>query len=190
MTEKLELLARRDGDRVVLTSPEVGLFTCALAKGQLLAAGASAGSIRSLGRSFELVVPAGVAGRIVTNEPERVHEPVGYGTTLYELAPLDATAGADEPAAAEAHAGAPAFRAPYSGRFWHRPTPQDPAFVEVGTVIEPGQTIGLIEVMKTFTQLTYTPGADLPQRARVTRFAVADGSEVTEGDALLEVERA
>lgn len=191
MTQKLEFLVAKAGDRVKLTSPEVGLFTCALDRGQLLTAGTPAGIVRSLGRSFELVVPPGVAGRIVTDKPERVHKPVGYGTALYELEPLDTTSSVvDEAVLGDAPKGAPAFRTPYSGRFWHRSTPQDPAFVEVGTVIEAGHTIGLIEVMKTFTHLTYTPGADLPARARVMRVCAPDGGEVTEGDALLEVEPA
>lgn len=191
MDEKLELLVEKEGERVLLRSPEVGWFTCAVEKGQLLTAGASAGSVRSLGRSFELVVPAGATGRIVTDKPERVHKPVGYGTTLYELAAHDAqTVTGEEETDNAAATGAPAFLAPHSGRFWHRPTPNDPPFVEVGAVVEAGQTIGLIEVMKTFTHLSYRPGPDLPQRARITGIPAGDGAEVTEGDALLEVEPA
>jgi len=191
MTRKIELQAVKADGRVVLTSPEVGWFTCAVPKGQVLSPGASAGSVRSLGRSFELVVPQGISGRVVTDKPERVHEPVGYGTTLYELAPLGAEdALDDDDATSSTTAGAPAFHAPHSGRFWHRPTPNDPPFIEVGAVIEAGQTIGLIEVMKTFTHLAYTPGTNLPRRARITRIPTGDGAEVTEGDPLLEVEPA
>lgn len=191
MSERIELLIEKEDERLLLRSPEVGWFTCALAKGQLLNAGALAGSVRSLGRIFDLVVPQGVTGRIVNDRPERVHDPVGYDTRLYELARLDASAGAADEDDSEARgSGAPAFLAPHSGRFWHRPTPNDPPFVEVGAVIEAGQTIGLIEVMKTFTHLAYTPGNDLPQRARVTAIPAPDGAEVTVGDALLEVEPA
>src|SRR5688500_4989408 len=94
MRETLELHVRREGQRVRLLAPEVGLFTCALAEGTLLSAGARAGVLITLGRARELVVPAGVSGAVSSRAPERVHAPVGYGDVLYELAPLAAGEGA------------------------------------------------------------------------------------------------
>ncbi len=134
---------------------------------------------------------------MVSSPPQRIHEPVGYGTVLYELAPLEAAhEAAPDRASGTSEAGArptPAaavFRARYSGRFWHRPSPQDPPFVQAGDVIRAGSTLGLVEVMKTFTHLAYTPGPELPQRARVIRALAADGAEVSEGAPLLELEPA
>jgi len=219
MTTQLELLLERSeekGARILLRSPEVGTFTHALPKGALLYPGAEAGVLESLGRALALVAPSGVSGRIASDRPKRVHEPVGYGTVLYELEPLEADAGADPgpdgaPSAKDARGsrtrgasgskpssratGAKTdtegsglvFRAPYSGRFWHRPSPQDPPFVKPGDVIHVGTTLGLVEVMKTFTHLVYVPGASLPQRAKIVRVLVADGGEVSEGAPLVEL---
>ncbi len=192
MSQALELLLERAGERLVLKSPEVGFFTRALPQGALLAPRAPAGVLHALGRSFELVAPAGAAGRVVNLPPERVHAPVGWGTVLYELAPLD-SAGLEatrDPQAAGAAAGALVFRAPYSGRFWQRPAPGDPPFLAPGDALSDGQTFGLIEVMKTFTHLVYRSGGELPARARLVRFLVPDGGEVKDGGALLELERA
>ena len=50
----------------------------------------------------------------------------------------------------DAGASGPVVLAPQSGRFYHRPSPGEPAFVEVGGELSPGAPIGLIEVMKTF----------------------------------------
>jgi acetyl-CoA carboxylase biotin carboxyl carrier protein len=185
----LELVLDRDGERVLLRSPEVGLFTCALPAGALLAPRAAAGVLHSLGRRFDLVVPAGAAGRVVSAPPERVLAPVGYGTVLYELAPLaDVASGAAPAASASPSAsGALLFRAPSSGRFWQRPSPSDPPFVKAGDVVEDGRNLGLIEVMKTFTHVVYRAVDELPRRARVVRFLVADGGDVEEGGALLEL---
>lgn len=190
MAQALELLHGRDGERIVLRSPEVGLFTCALPAGALLAPRAAAGVLHSLGRRFDLVAPAGVVGRVVNARPERVFEPVGYGTVLYELTPLEAdvpiaTPGTNAP---ESASGAVLFRAPCSGRFWQRPAPSDPPFVREGALIQDGQTLGMIEVMKTFTHVVYRAGGELPLRARMVRFLVADGGEVEDGGALLELE--
>ena len=190
MTKVLELLLGREGERVLLRSPEVGYFTRALPAGALLAPRAAAGVLHSLGRRIELVTPAGVAGRVVNAPPELVLAPVGYGTVLYELAPLESGVPLAAPPSGgpEAAAGALSFRAPHSGRFWQRPSPNEAPFVRAGELIEDGRTLGLIEVMKTFTHVVYRAGSELPPRARVARVLVADGGDVEEGGALLELE--
>lgn len=189
---RLELRVEHVGERVRLTSPGVGLFTCAARIGRALTEGQTAGSLVVLGRAYELVVPAGIAGRITSSAPEQVHAPVGFGATLYELAPLHAGDVAPLPASKpEADArGALVFRSPQSGRFWHRSVPTEPALVSAGMLIESGQALGLIEVMKTFTLVGYAPGSTLPARARVVRVLAADGAEVAERAPLLELEPA
>ena len=190
MAQILELLSETDGERVLLRAPEVGYFTCALSEGALVAPKALAGVIHSLGRRFQLVVPPGVTGRIASARPELVHQPVGWGSVLHEVKPLESAAVAAPKNTTTAATAALVVRAPYSGRFWHRPAPGDPAFVEPGALITEGQTIGLLEVMKTFTQLVYRAEHGLPPRARVTRLAIPDGGEVKDGGVLLELEPA
>jgi len=194
MQETLELHVRREGERVRLLAPEVGLFTCALAQGAFVSAGARAGVLIALGRALELVVPAGVSGAVTSRAPGRVHAPVGYGDVLYELAPIaaaDAAAGAPgtsaTPGAAAAGGGPLVLRAPQSGRFYHRPAPGEPAFADAGALLADGQPIGLIEVMKTFTHVPYRAGAGLPARARLVRFVASDGGDVRQGDPLIEI---
>jgi len=190
MVQSIELLVREADGKLQLHAPEVGYFSCSAAQGSLLASGQLAGVIRKLGQDFSLIVPAGVQGRVVNAQPGRISAPVGYGALLYELAPLadDAGLAQADPAAEPSSSGAPAFRSTQSGRFWHRPSPNDPAFVEVGSSIQAGDPIGLIEVMKTFTHLTYQPGPGLPSTGRVARILVGDGEEVNEGDVLIEFE--
>ena len=197
MSTRLELIVDRERDAeeqragIALRSPEVGLFTCTLSAGALVAPRTAAGVLHSLGRRFDLVVPAEVAGRVVNEPPERVLAPVAYGIVLYELEPLAATAGATARASTSEHASAAlVFRAPYSGRFWQRPAPNEPEFLRAGDVVADGQTVGLLEVMKTFTHLVYRAQGALPAHAKLVRYAVADGGEVRDGGALLELEPA
>jgi len=190
MSERRELVVERQEKRILLRSPEVGTFTCVASEGAVLTPGSSAGVLHRLDVAIQLIVPDGVTGRVVGVPPQRVHAPVDYGEVLYELAPLaqalDAE-GADpldeEPAGLVVHA-------PYSGRFWHRPAPKDPAFVKEGDILEPGRTVGLIEVMKTFTHLSYEAGGELPTKARIIKLLAGDGDEVSEGDPLIEIENA
>lgn len=43
--------------------------------------------------------------------------------------------------------------APIPGIFYRRPAPDKEPFVEVGDTVEAGQTIGVIEIMKQFTEV-------------------------------------
>ena len=83
--------------------------------------------------------------------------------------------------------GGPAFVAPMSGRFFVAPAPGEPPFVEVGQTIAHGQTVGLLEVMKTFNQLSLV-GDEVPERAKVTAVVAQDGQDLSRGDVILELE--
>jgi len=68
------------------------------------------------------------------------------------------------------------------GVFYRRPAPDKDPFVEEGSAVSEGQTIGLIEVMKTFTEVkAETAGT-------VQRFLLSEGDEVEAGQGLAEVE--
>lgn len=43
--------------------------------------------------------------------------------------------------------------APIPGVFYRRPAPNKPPFAEAGDTVEAGQTIGVIEIMKQFTEV-------------------------------------
>jgi len=44
-------------------------------------------------------------------------------------------------------------KAPISGVFYRASAPEQPAFVEVGSVVKKGQTLCLLETMKVFTKI-------------------------------------
>jgi len=193
MIERIELVARPSedgGERVKLVVPGVGLWTCALSKGRAVVAGDVVGVLDTAGRRAQLVVPAGVAGLVVSERPERVHEPVDWGRTLYELEPLSGAGMETSLAAVVAtdDVSGLVVRSPQAGRFWRRASPNDPPLVAEGDTVQPGKALGLIEVMKTFTQIQYEAEGGLPEQGRIVRFVVADGGEVSEGEPLAEVE--
>lgn len=71
------------------------------------------------------------------------------------VAALTATAPA-LPAQAQAKAKAELtpLPSPMVGVFYHAPSPGEPNFLEIGDRVERGQTIGLIEAMKVFNEIT------------------------------------
>ncbi len=191
---ELVLLVEQTDNGFSLRSPGVGSFSCALDRGRVVQPGECAGVLRTLERSHSLIVPAGVAGRISSDRPEAVQAAVEYGAELYSIEHLDGDALEQATqvvgAAQELEAGHLALRATHAGRFWHRPAPGAPAFIEPGDILEEGSPVGLVEVMKTFTRVHYKAGNDLPARARLIRIVPGDGDEVSQGAILLELEAA
>lgn len=71
---------------------------------------------------------------------------------------------------------------PMTGVFYRSPAPDAPAFVEEGDQITPGQTIGVIEAMKVFS--------DVPaeQAGRISRIVAANGKLLQAGDIIMYIE--
>lgn len=71
---------------------------------------------------------------------------------------------------------------PLPGIFYRKPSPDAAEFVQEGDTVAAGQTIGLIEVMKSFTELK----ADVA--GVVSQFLVANEDEVSVGQNIAVVE--
>lgn len=176
--------------RVELRAPGVGLWRGAPAPGTLLMPGAHIGQLEVLGVLSDLVMDEHSHGLIVGEAPgSRIARvPVEHGSLLLTLDPSAGAVLAVE-AEAEATGGALEFRAPSSGRFYLRPAPDKPPFVEPGATVQEGQTVCLLEIMKTFHRISYG-GGGLPRQAKVVAVVPADGADVEVGDALLTLEEA
>ena len=67
-----------------------------------------------------------------------------------------AAAGPSVITAASASSSSSAITAPLTGIFYRSPSPQAPAFVQVGSIVAAGDVIGLIEAMKLFNEIRST----------------------------------
>ena len=76
----------------------------------------------------------------------------------------------------------PTVNAPLTGIFYRASSPQTEAFVQVGSNVETGAVIGLIEAMKLFNEIRSTASG------RVRRIFVENGQLVRAHQPLLEVE--
>jgi acetyl-CoA carboxylase biotin carboxyl carrier protein len=177
-----------DGRRTV-HAPRLGVFSTRVVRGAVVTGGAELGTLRVLERRVRVTLP-GEGVFVVAEAPPR-EAPTEYGAALFTLTPLDATQAAGLGGAAGVGAGAAgsaeagdrlAVRAPIHGVFYRRAAPGAPAYVEVGGTLEEGQTIGLVEVMKTFNPVTFK---GVVARAVVVAIAAEDRQEVGHGDVLL-----
>ncbi len=192
MSEVTMIVGKGEDDARTLKSPGVGYWRRAPKVGTILTPGQSAGVLSTLGRDRELIVPAGGGGVVLSLPTAISGESVAFGDTLVvlgEAGTAETTADEVGRGGAAGAGGALAFCAVSSGRFYVRPAPDKPPFVSVGDVVEAGQTVYLLEVMKTFSRVTYG-GDGLPERARVARIVPADGDDLEAGQVVLELEPA
>ena len=73
---------------------------------------------------------------------------------------------------------------PFVGTFYRTPAPDQPAFVEVGSVVKKGQVLCIIEAMKLMNEIE----ADEP--GKITEILVENGQPVEFGQPLFRIEPA
>jgi len=178
--------------KITLLSPTVGWWRDRPAPGSLVTPGSSLGQLEILGVLYGLVAPKDAAG-VVLEAPgtERMaRTAVDARSVLLTVDPEATAASAGLAAQADttdvSETGL-VFRAPLSGRYYARPAPGEDAFVQVGDVIAEGQTVALLEVMKTFNRITYG-GGGLPAQAKVVAIGPGDEDDIEEDDVLLQLE--
>jgi acetyl-CoA carboxylase, biotin carboxyl carrier protein len=99
------------------------------------------------------------------------------------LAPAGSVAAAAAPAAAEDLSSNPGtLTSPMVGTAYRSPEPGKPAFVDVGTKVSEGQTLLIIEAMKTMNQIP------AHRSGTVTRILVQDAQPVEYGEPLVVIE--
>ena len=150
---------------------------------------------------LQLMEKYGVSEVSLSNEDEswkvrRGPRQVAYAPTMPEFAPVAAAPAAPAVAApaapvaaapAAAPVAAPAgilITAPTVGTFYAAPSPEDPPFVSVGTVVKPDTVVCIIEAMKVFNQIQGE------KAGRIVEILVQSGEAVGFGQPLFRLEPA
>ena len=106
------------------------------------------------------------------------------------VAPSAPPAAAPAPASAPAETSAPAapkgvtIDAPTVGTFYSAASPDDPAFVSVGSTVAPDTTVCIIEAMKVFNQIP------AEKSGKIVEILVENGDAVEFGQPLFRIEPA
>jgi acetyl-CoA carboxylase biotin carboxyl carrier protein len=95
-------------------------------------------------------------------------------------APVAVAAIAAKPVAAADHVGG--VKSPMVGTIYMAASPETPAFVTVGATVKQGQTLLIIEAMKTMNQIP------APKSGKVTQILVENGQPVEFGEVLMVIE--
>ena len=97
-------------------------------------------------------------------------------------APVAAAAPAPGAAAAPARAAGDEVKSPMVGTVYLQPNPGSPPFVKVGDTVEAGQTLFIIEAMKTMNPVP------APKAGKIVEVLVEDGTPVEFGEPLAIIE--
>lgn len=106
--------------------------------------------------------------------PQPIHMP--------STAPAVAPAATAAPAAAPAEKGDP-ITSPIVGTFYRAPAPDAAPYVEVGQVVEKGQTLCIVEAMKLMNEI------EAEYRCKIVKICKENAQPVEFGDALFLVEK-
>lgn len=74
------------------------------------------------------------------------------------------------------------IKSPVPGTFYRRPAPDQPPFKEVGDSVAEGDTVGLVEVMKSFHEIPSDSSG------KVSSFPLEDAQPVMAGQVICELE--
>lgn len=141
------------------------------------------GAIRMLAK---LMTETGITEIELAEKDRRIRVVRGYAQAPMQQVMVPAAGShaiaAEPPAPAVAGIADPnAVLSPMVGVAYLTPEPSAPAFVSVGTKVEAGQTLLLIEAMKTFNPIT------APKAGTVTKILVESGDSVDQGQPLVVV---
>ena len=183
---KIEARMRKDGAAIEVLAPCPGLWREAPEPGSVVMPAMQVGKLDVLGVLHDLIAPEGAQGVVAGPAPRIAQRPVEAGEVLLRLeegAALSSkvASGTIDGIAAKG----PVFRTPLGGRYYARPTPGAEPFVKAGDVLRGGETVALIEVMKTFNRVQIA-GVSLP--AKVARVVPNDGDDVEANSVLIELE--
>ncbi len=73
-------------------------------------------------------------------------------------------------------------RAPMSGVFYRRPSPEEPLYVEVGTEVKKKQVLGLLETMKVFQKIK------CPAKGKVVEICAENETALKDDDLMFVIE--
>jgi len=131
----------------------------------------------------KIVIKRGTAGQII-----QMAAPTAMGAPMG----MPMMSAAPSPALAPVAVAAPTavvddkfetINSPIVGTFYRKSSPEAPPFVEVGMVVDKGQTVCLVEAMKLFNEIE----ADF--RCKIVEIIKNDASPVEFGEPLFKVER-
>lgn len=167
----------RDGETVSVLAPHPGFFVANVRPGDIVGTGTHVGDLVVVGVKSPVFCPEMEPAR-VTAAPASTRRGVAWHGTLLQA--RDFSQGAEQGVKATGDSDQNGFEplnAPMEGQFYRSSSADLPAFFAEGDVVKPGDTVGLIEVMKFFYPIVFHGG----QPMRIVQFVAPDARPIEAG---------
>ncbi|HXW53735.1 MAG TPA: biotin/lipoyl-containing protein [Myxococcota bacterium] len=162
------------GNVVELKSPKIGRAILRVKLGEAVLAGQIIADFWCLGQHYLLKTPANCSGTVSQILHQDRIISLAYGDVFLHVA-RDVVDGAKKSSGEEKTRNVITINAPMDGMFYLSSSPDSPPYVNVSDTVVKGQTLGLIEVMKSFYPLKYQ--GEKP--ARISAIHIKTGTPVT-----------
>jgi acetyl-CoA carboxylase biotin carboxyl carrier protein len=188
----------KDAGTFLVTSPIVAMADGAPKAGVFLNPFDRVITMKILNERYVLRLPRDIHGRVSEVFIPNSFTPVAYGEPIARLDPralnsdaagLTGSVGRTGESSKTEDTGLITIDAPSDGIFYRRSSPDSPPYVEVGSPVVSGTTLGLVEIMKCFHQITYG-GTGLPEKGKVVKILAEDAAEVRFSQPLFHVKPA
>lgn len=141
--------------------------------------------LRKIKKLIELVEESGIGELEVRDKDEAVrivrYAPSGVAVAAAPVVLPGAAARPESPVQAQVEDGR-VVNSPLAGTFYTAPAPGEPAFVEVGDSVNPGDVLCIIESMKMMNEIAAETGG------LVVEILVGDGEPIATGQALFRIQ--
>lgn len=173
--------ATQENDIITILSPSIGRIELLVGVHDFIQAGQCIGHLFRLAKRFRLVMGNDQSGFITSIAHHDGIMSSGYGQPIMTIDPhVHSQKTNQKPSDLIKPESGIYITSPMDGLFYLSSAPENPPFINIGDHIIPGQTIGLIEVMKSFYPVKYQ--GDKP--AIVTDIVITTATPVVTGTKL------
>jgi acetyl-CoA carboxylase biotin carboxyl carrier protein len=166
-----------------LLSPSIGRIKLEVFVNETIKCGQLIGWLWRLDKCFRLTMPTDCTGVITAIHGCNGLIALGYNEPLLTIDPRLSSADISPVTMSHTAQAGAYITSPMDGLFYLSSAPENPPFVKVGDSITPGQTLGLIEVMKSFYPVKYQ--GDKP--AIITGITITTATPVHSGTNLFAI---
>ncbi len=177
------------GTKYLIRSPGVGKILFTIDDGVFITGGNKIGRMKILNKNFILRIPNDMAGSIrLLKNHERITY-AAYNEIIFELEKSKKIENNESVIKEDVNitqTNGLIIKSFIDGIFFRRPSPDSEPFVQEGSLVKPGDTLGLIEVMKSFNKII-CPDFKKGRNGFITEIYKKDESVIRSGEPLFRI---
>jgi len=188
--KKIICKAKKNNGQIKILSPTVGIFHRIHNNGDYLCPGSYIGYLSVLKSKIRLYIPEDISGIADIDISSLRDIGIGYGDPILTILYTENISTVNNNKKDKFHNNKKQegiiIRSFITGIFYRKETPDSLPFVKVGSTVKRGDTLGLIEVMKSFNKIIFDEGKNF-ESGTIEEIFIDNDSEIKMGDPLFRI---